>query len=174
MSFSVSSTIKKVLNYRRDGDTLYPEYAKTSGDQVALSATYQGGSATNAQAEFEAIRTALGTINSTLAGQTKMTVVADITARDALTNMNVGDQCWVLDASDDSTVAAGAAKYIYQDSTNGWVKTAEAESMDVTVYWGDVQNKEADVVHTGNSTTPSSMPSGLADGGLLVVDIPAA
>lgn len=171
MAFSLSSTIKKVINYRRSGETLYPEYAKTSGDQVELSATYQGGSATNAQAEFEAIRTVLGTMQSTIDGQTKMSVVADITARDALTGMNVGDQCWVLDASADNTVTSGAAKYIYQDSTNGWVKTAEAESMDVVVGWSDVQNKEVDVLHTGSSTAPASMPSGLADGGLLVVDV---
>jgi len=174
MAFSVSETIKKVINYRRSGETLYPEYAKTSGDQVALSATYSGGSATNAQAEFEAIRTLIAGMQSTIDGQTKMTVVADITARDALTSMNIGDQCWVLDASDDSTVTSGAAKYIYQDSTNGWVKTAEAESMDVVVSWSDVTNKEVDVLHTGNSTTPASMPSGLADGGLCVVDVASA
>lgn len=170
MPFSISETIKKVIHYRRSGETLYKEHAETDGSMVLLTAQ-NGVTGANAQAEFEAIRTALGTINSTLAGQTKMTVVADITARDALTGMNVGDQCWVLDASDDDTVASGAAKYIYQDTTNGWVKTAEAESMDMVVSWADVQNKEADVVHTGSSTTPASMPSGLADGGLLVVDV---
>ncbi|MBO4300841.1 MAG: hypothetical protein J5861_04475 [Desulfovibrio sp.] len=172
MPFSVSNEVKKATYYRRNGETLYEEHPKTDGGQVALSATYSGGSATTAQAEFEALRTLIATMQSTIDGQTKMTVVADITARDALTGMNVGDQVWVIDASADNTVSSGAAKYVYQDSTNGWVKTAEAESMDVVVDWSDVQNKEVDVIHV--ASVPATMPSGLADGGLVIVDTTAA
>ena len=32
--------------------------------------------------------------------------MADIEARDALTDMNVGDQAWVIDATGDATVSA--------------------------------------------------------------------
>lgn len=169
MAITPSSTIKKVTNYRVDNGTVYEEHAVTDGGQVKLAATYSGGSATNAQAEFEAVRTLIAGLQSQFDGQTKMTVVANITARDALTGMNVGDQCWVTDASADTTVSSGAAKYIYQDSTNGWVKTAEAESMDVVVNWSDVQNKMVDVKHV--SAMPDSIPSDLTDGGLLVVDV---
>ena len=168
MPFSISETIKKVVNFRRSGDTLIKEHAETDGGMVLLTAQ-NGVTGANAQAEFEAIHTLISGMQSTIDGQTKMSVVANIAARDALTGMNVGDQCWVLDASADNTVAAGAAKYIYQDTTNGWVKTAEAESMDVTVNWSDVQNKEVDVLHV--ASTPETMPEGIADGGLIVVDV---
>ncbi|MBE6441333.1 MAG: hypothetical protein E7022_03240 [Desulfovibrio desulfuricans] len=89
-------------------------------------------------------------------GNTKSFVAPDIAARDALTGMNVGDQCWVLDASADNTVAAGAAGYVWQGASSGWVKTTESESMD-------------DALHV--TTLPTSMPEGLRDGGRLTVDI---
>lgn len=93
----------------------------------------------NVQAELDAIR-------QTLSGQTQCYIVANITARDAISSPNVGDLCWVKDASADSTVTSGAAEYIYEDSTNGWVKIAEAESMDVVVSWADIQNKPSSTV----------------------------
>ena len=97
------------------------------------------------------VQTALNAIRASIAGQTVMHVVADITARDALTGLKVGDQAWVLDASADATVSSGAAKYIVQamsgdPETPTWVKTAEAESMDVVVNWADIQNKPSSTV----------------------------
>lgn len=56
-------------------------------------------------------------------------VVADITARDALSSPGTGDQAYVQDASGDATVAAGAALYVYD---GGWQKIAEFESLDVS------------------------------------------
>lgn len=95
------------------------------------------------------VQTALNAIRASISGQTVMHVVADIAARDALTGLKVGDQCWVIDASADATVASGAAKYIVQsmsDTTPNWVKTAEAESMDLTIDWSDIQNKPSSTV----------------------------
>lgn len=62
-------------------------------------------------------------------------VVADITARDALTPAT-GDTAWVTDASADGTVDSGAAQYVWDGSA--WVKISEAESMDITINWSDV------------------------------------
>lgn len=58
-------------------------------------------------------------------------VVADITARDAISGTDLFESLlvWVVDATDDTSVASGAALYIYDGSA--WQKTAEAESMDV-------------------------------------------
>ena len=44
----------------------------------------------------------------------------------------------VLDASDDATVASGAATYV--NSGGVWVKIAEHESMDVVLNWASIQN----------------------------------
>lgn len=69
----------------------------------------------------------------------KIKVVGNIAARDALPDLSEGDECWVTDASADETVTAGAARYLYDGV--GWVKTAEAESLDVITAWENIQNK---------------------------------
>jgi len=61
----------------------------------------------------------------------KQEVVADIAARDALTDLDTGDLAYVTDASADGTVTSGAALYVYNGSS--WQKIAEFESMDVTI-----------------------------------------
>ena len=57
-------------------------------------------------------------------------IVADIAARDAL-SVGAGTRVLVQDASADSTVDSGFAVYWY-DGTS-YIKTAEGESLDVTV-----------------------------------------
>ena len=69
-----------------------------------------------------------------------MQIVADITARDALTPTN-GLYVLVLDASADSTVTSGAASYVYRTATTTWIKLTEYESLDVTVQWADIAGK---------------------------------
>lgn len=73
-------------------------------------------------------------LEAALSGQTGCHVVADIEARDALTGMNVGDQAWVIDATGDSTVSTGGAKYIYQSKESGWVKTLACRNTP----WADI------------------------------------
>lgn len=85
-------------------------------------------------------------LEAALSGQTGCHVVADIKARDALTGMNVGDQAWVIDATADPTVGKGGAKYLYQSEEAGWVKTGEAESMDVVLKWANLQDKPTSTV----------------------------
>lgn len=67
-------------------------------------------------------------IDAKIAALSTLQVVADIAERDGLTVVE-GNEAYVLDASADSTVNSGAAKYVY-DGTN-WVKVSEAESMDI-------------------------------------------
>ena len=171
MAFSVSETIKPVKYFRRSGETLYKEHPETDGSQVLLTATQDGITESTLQAELVAVHSKINAANAAIAGQTVTKVVADIAARSALTNLHVGDQCYVIDATSDATVSSGGAKYIVQALDNGvptWTKTAEAESMDVVVQWADVQGKEVDVIHV--ATMPAAMPATLADGGLVVVD----
>ncbi|MDE7065367.1 MAG: hypothetical protein K2O70_07860 [Desulfovibrionaceae bacterium] len=80
-------------------------------------------------------------LEAALSGQSGTHVVSDIAARDDIAAPKVGDQAWVIDATADSTVSKGGAKYIYQSEEAGWVKTAEAESMDVVLKWANVQDK---------------------------------
>ena len=61
-------------------------------------------------------------------------VVADIPARDALTDLTVGQLILVIDASDDETVTSGAATYVYRSGPT-FTKISEAESMDVVLNW---------------------------------------
>lgn len=55
--------------------------------------------------------------------------VADIAARNALTNITLGDRVFVVDASADATVDTGWAIYTWRGA--GWTKVAEEEGLDV-------------------------------------------
>ena len=115
--------------YQLVGDTLYKIHLETSAAQVKMS----DGSDVQTQ------------LNALLAAQGRsVTIVADIAARDALPDKKNGLDVWVKDATADPTVDQGAARYLY-DGTQ-WVKTAEAESMDVVLNWSLIQNKPTSAV----------------------------
>lgn len=71
-------------------------------------------------------------------------VVADITARDAITDKFSGLHVWVVDASGDATVTSGGAEYIWTGSA--WAKLTEAENLDVSVSWADISGKPTSTV----------------------------
>lgn len=77
---------------------------------------------------------------------TNIRVVPNIAARDALSpSRNV--LVLVLDATADTTVAAGAALYVYDAEVgNKWDKVAEYESMDVSLTWDAIQGKPTSTV----------------------------
>lgn len=79
-------------------------------------------------------------ISTALAGFNSVQVVADITARNAL-SPTVNTQVLVLDATGDPTVAAGAATYVYDTVTTTWYKISEMESLDLVVNWADIVGK---------------------------------
>jgi hypothetical protein len=66
-----------------------------------------------------------------------VTYVANITARNALSEEQKKSLAFVIDASDDTTVTSGAAMYGWDasanDNTGGWIKIAEVESLDIDV-----------------------------------------
>ena len=57
--------------------------------------------------------------------------VPDITARNALTALTVGDRVFVIDATGDATVSSGWAIYVWRGSA--FTKVAEQEGLDVVV-----------------------------------------
>lgn len=65
-------------------------------------------------------------------------VVADITARNALTAFN-GLHALVLNATADTSVASGGAEYVYDGSS--WRKISELNAIDMLVDWSVIQNK---------------------------------
>ena len=66
-------------------------------------------------------------------------IVDSIAARDGITDAFAGLSVYVKDASADTTVNSGGAYYLYDGAA--WIKTAEAESMDVVLEWNAIQNK---------------------------------
>lgn len=118
-----------------------------AGDLLALNEKANGIIAKLDDAFYRTnIENKINALNKAVSGQTVTYVMADIAERDALANPKTGDQAWVKDATADSTVKSGAAKYIYESDEKGWVKSAEAESMDIVQNWADVQNKPASSV----------------------------
>lgn len=116
--------------YQRAGENLYRINLETTASQVR---TADGG---DAETRLAALAEAVG-------GWGSVYVVDDIAARDALTDIRVGDQCWVRDASADEGVESGAARYLYEGEGKGWTRIAEAGSMRLRVAWEDVQGAPA-------------------------------
>lgn len=79
-------------------------------------------------------------IDTALSNISTLEVVADITERDALV-LTKNTPVYVADASADSTVTSGGASYIYKVDTNNWIKTSEAESLDIVLNWDNLINK---------------------------------
>ena len=86
-------------------------------------------------------------ITAAVSGFTNIRVVPTIAARDALApTRNI--MALVLDATDDTTVHAGAALYIFdaESVVKVWNKVAEYESMDVSLTWDAIQGKPTSAV----------------------------
>lgn len=87
-------------------------------------------------------------------GPKSFKIVADITARDAITVTDATYLVLVLDASADATVTSGAALYAYDHNVPTFHKVAEYESMDVTLEWSAIQNKpSSSVVNIDDAVT---------------------
>lgn len=96
--------------------------------------------------------------------------VADIVARDALSNLNIGDRVFVTDATADATVDAGWAVYRVQSTgPNVFEKIQEQESLDIAISGSDLSYTPAPgqgtIVNSGgnNAVIPlaSSINAGL-------------
>lgn len=83
-------------------------------------------------------------ISAAIGNASKYQVVADIAARNALADKT--SLVYVKNATGDSTVKSGGATYIYDSATSAWVKTSEAESMDLAFSWANLQDKPTSTV----------------------------
>lgn len=94
------------------------------------------------------------------ASKGQLSVVESIAERNAIDQKVVGSEVFVKDATQDSTVTSGSARYLW-DGTN-WVKVSESESMDLVLDWDSIQNKPNSTPQqidaaVGNSHTHSNM-----------------
>ncbi len=107
------------------------------GNSTALTG-YTAGAGTVAATDniLQALQKLDGNIQA-LSATGATSVVADITARNALTP-STGDIAFVTDASADATVGSGAATYVWDGSA--WVKISEAEGIDFTLTAADITN----------------------------------
>jgi hypothetical protein len=93
-------------------------------------------------------------IDTKIQAARELVIVADIAARDAL-NPTFSQFVFVVDASDDATVAAGGATYLYNTSSETWIKISEAESMDVVLQWENITG--------GPTSTPAEIDAAVAN-----------
>lgn len=85
--------------------------------------------------------------SNVLSGKTHTYVVQNIEERDSLSNLIIGDEVRVKDATGDPSVKKGSAKYILDGlmvdgkaTDLAWVKISEEESMDMIIEWDTIQN----------------------------------
>ena len=93
-------------------------------------------------------------IDASIASANELTIVADIAARNALSPTRA-QYVYVVNATGDATVASGGATYLWNPSGSTWIKTSEAESMDVSVTWASITGKP--------TSTPSQIDSAVAN-----------
>jgi hypothetical protein len=79
-------------------------------------------------------------IAAALGASNQLSIVADIAARDALAP-SVATWAYVINATGDTSVASGGATYLFNPANTTWIKSSEAESLDVVLNWASLQNK---------------------------------
>lgn len=82
-------------------------------------------------------------------------VVNTIAERNAISSKFSGLQVYVKDATADTTVKTGGADYLWDGSA--WIKTGEAESMDVVLSWPNVQGKPTEFTPSSHTHAPSDL-----------------
>ena len=146
-----------IVDYHYAGYFPYQEVNETLVDLYAVGNDPNDVRHIISEAEIDnKITTAVDTAVSDLS---KVEVVPDISARDALPK-DKNKFVLVLDASADPTVAAGSATYVldinYVDPASGqntprWSKVSETESLDMVVTWALIEG------------TPVSTPAEIDD-----------
>lgn len=89
-------------------------------------------------------------ISEEVTGLNEIYVYDTIADRDAA-GISTTQFAYVVNASDDNSVESGGATYIYNKTTDAWVKTSESESMDLVFNWENIIGK------------PSSTPAAIDD-----------
>jgi hypothetical protein len=74
-------------------------------------------------------------------------IASAVGSRNALLPLTTAKWVYVIDATADSTVTVGGATYLYNPAGAGsWVKSSEAESMDVILSWANITGKPTSAV----------------------------
>jgi hypothetical protein len=130
---------------------------------VASNATNLGTFTGTTIADNVTVKTALQSLETALEAVPlrKQSVVADITARDALASPLSGDLAWVVSAIGDATVTSGAALYVYSGAA--WVKVSEVESMDLAVNLSLSNIGTTTIDVNSNLGTDVTLPQAVAD-----------
>jgi hypothetical protein len=84
-------------------------------------------------------------INTSIASASNLTIVSNIAARNALAP-TTSRWAYVTDATGDATVASGGATYLYNPTGSTWIKTSEAEALDVVATWASLTGKPSSAV----------------------------
>lgn len=79
-------------------------------------------------------------INSAIETTNELVIVNTIADRNALV-LTKTTSVYVKNATGDVTVTTGGAYYLWDSAGSAWIKTAEAESMDVTLSWANISGK---------------------------------
>lgn len=92
-------------------------------------------------------------VNATIAASNELIIVSDIAARNALAPTTTR-YAYVVDATGDPTVSSGGATYLYNPATSSWLKTSEAESLDLATSWESIAGRP--------TSTPAQIDSAVA------------
>lgn len=79
------------------------------------------------------------------AGVNNLIIVADITERDGLSLASPAF-AYVKDATDDVSVDAGGATYLWDNDKEEWIKVSEAESLDIELKWSEIDGRPSSSV----------------------------
>ncbi len=79
-------------------------------------------------------------IDASIGTANALEIVANIAARNALAPSSAV-YVFVTDATGDATVGSGGATYLFNPGNSSWIKTSEAESMDLAVSWASLTGK---------------------------------
>lgn len=124
-------------------------YVKGGGDTYAdIVITDSSGNGVQAISDARILAVTGG------AGTPELEIVADITARDAL-SLSQNTLVLVQDATGDATVDSGAAMYMWNQTGSTFIKVTEFESLDVVVNWGDVVGRP--------TSTPAQIDQAVTD-----------
>jgi hypothetical protein len=84
-------------------------------------------------------------IASAMSASNQLTIVSDIAARNALAP-SVATWVYVVNATGDTSVVSGGATYLFNPTGSTWIKSSEAESLDIVLNWASIQGKPASSV----------------------------
>ena len=118
-------------------------------DYVEMYVTNHDGSKAKRHFNETDVKTMIAQV---IAAGSQLAVVDDITERDKIRDPKQGNEVFVLNATGDSSVKSGGARYLRNNNT--WLKIAETESMDLQLSWNSIQG--------GPSSTPTQIDSAVS------------